>query len=779
MKEPIDRSHETNTTTTEFQKQIGAITGRELTPENINTYASEALEDLVVIVSDVTSSYDMQPTIIQNGVEHERAAFRYNGLDPNYIETMLSHIADTAEDIERIGMLARELIVYGETVIMPPDSSTAKLAAGDGSFEQKKLIPRLQTIMLILEKNFGIDLKDQEQFRLIPGTVTKDMVRKTPYNVLDIPALNRIVDVCDEEGNRSFVFDRTKLKECDIDADRLKAMTKDELKELLETHGDVGRDFVYDENMFVKQITQFLNNIDSSNRQPEEGVNYADRLLFPAADESIVSANRIRNILNDLYGSSIDHKTVYKITAQLASEGLVRNQQYRFGPKRVTHGYTIEEFECIHERLGDRGLLYIRAAPEDISFPNGVADRLGVTPETVYKLADKCDIDVNRMPYRRFVSATARACSQSDVDALLDHLVANPLRAKSQPSLKHERLHFLSKDELVAAVATAANFGAVNTICEDLGINRKQIVSADEDVILVIREEALRRGFSYPPEGNMSAPMIAEESAGLRYKDVNKAIASLGDSLGVVEKHIYGPRPYPSYSPDQIHQIISCVQEYADSRAPDVADDRFTMSAIANRLGISDSFARKVLEGEPFETQFNGTREIPTYDEATVNRLEVDERILKNQNAQPAPESVQAKITFAREWHVSPYTVEKVARKYHMPLGTFRFGQAQIQDGYFEHDRDFLHNALEAEHYFAPEVGEHEYTLRTAAPAVGLASSMTVEKVVKILEESDESFGKLEWRKSSGNRVQVLNEEQLLMVDKYVTENNMRRGKKR
>jgi hypothetical protein len=56
MNEPKPRSHEINTEKDNFQAEIDTILNRGVTPENVDTYADDALENLVDIIGEIVKS---------------------------------------------------------------------------------------------------------------------------------------------------------------------------------------------------------------------------------------------------------------------------------------------------------------------------------------------------------------------------------------------------------------------------------------------------------------------------------------------------------------------------------------------------------------------------------------------------------------------------------------------------------------------------------------------------------------------------------------------------
>jgi hypothetical protein len=85
--------------------------------------------------------------------------------------------------------------------------------SGSGTYEAPRKLDRLVTLAYILERDFDID---PSTVRYVQGSTTDTMLRQEPYVRVEIEDLNRVVYVCDEEGNASYVFDAEVLEQLGI-----------------------------------------------------------------------------------------------------------------------------------------------------------------------------------------------------------------------------------------------------------------------------------------------------------------------------------------------------------------------------------------------------------------------------------------------------------------------------------------------------------------------------------------------------------------------------------
>lgn len=267
MTEPIERFHDIKTDNTDFQTQIDAILDRGLTPENLKTYAEDALNDLIATIGSIEEAYSQRlPVGLNSSKEREDAGLECFGIEPSVIETTLNYIADLDEKIREKVAFVQANSSVGKRVIVQTDGKVrSSIAVGDGSFKEQEIVLRMETILQLLESHYRVIVKDEKEAeegddRFIHGAVDSAMMRKIPYDIIDSPTLNRIIMVCNERGNRSFIFDREKIASIGLNIEDLKSMTKDELDELIAQNQAIGRAIIYSER-FVGDMEASIDEI--------------------------------------------------------------------------------------------------------------------------------------------------------------------------------------------------------------------------------------------------------------------------------------------------------------------------------------------------------------------------------------------------------------------------------------------------------------------------------------------------------------------------------------
>lgn len=246
----------------EAQVRLDEILGRSLNAHNINTYADEALSDLVLLVDGIVTTQKYEFPL--SDIENERRALKTAGLDPDTVELTLDHIANVAESTRRLDAFIMKKTKLVDRVLVPPDSDkTKEITPGDGSFEKpKERIPKLKTLLLLLETEFDIDIETLPDFS--EGSIDPSMMRSTSYKLVQIPDLERTVLICDEVGNTTFVFDQTKCDELAISPLDLYELTKDQQRELIRQH-ELGVQINYSKqyvDQLAKAFRQPVSNFD-------------------------------------------------------------------------------------------------------------------------------------------------------------------------------------------------------------------------------------------------------------------------------------------------------------------------------------------------------------------------------------------------------------------------------------------------------------------------------------------------------------------------------------
>lgn len=252
----------------DYKKRLDAILNRQLTVENIETFADDALNETIQLSNDVKIQYyKINSDITLAGRKQEDQAFKTFELPD--IQEILESIIGVIDEINSLKEYIHTNAEDVDKIITPSDVSLLPLSKGEGQWEQKRMFPRVLTLLYILEHDFNI-LPDDT--RIIRGKVTPEMMRQTSYVRVDIPELERAVYLCDEEGNTSYIFDTNKIREKGLVIDEIDVGTKGDKNSLIAIYPGIG--------IRLKQTNTWRNNMVVALSEPlsEKIINKSEKI---------------------------------------------------------------------------------------------------------------------------------------------------------------------------------------------------------------------------------------------------------------------------------------------------------------------------------------------------------------------------------------------------------------------------------------------------------------------------------------------------------------------
>ena len=204
------KNNELDALKTEFAARLTAAVNEPLTLGNTDTYVDDALGAVIKLIDDVVAEYNAQPGAewqqLESGAEkeHEDAALAYFELEG--VEDILNNLDDKAEEFAAIDRVIAQANKSSD-VFVPPDSAPVPQATGSGvGMEKKGKQPKLENLLFVLMNDFGIDPDDSEAVSIVRGSVNPNMMREEPYYQVTVPELDKVILVCDEYENVTFVF---------------------------------------------------------------------------------------------------------------------------------------------------------------------------------------------------------------------------------------------------------------------------------------------------------------------------------------------------------------------------------------------------------------------------------------------------------------------------------------------------------------------------------------------------------------------------------------------
>lgn len=136
----------------------------------------------------------------------------------------------------------RENLTVVDDVHTPPDEWQRPEGDGDGSEWNTEFSERLTALRYILYR-LNIDPNSEQQVVMQIGRVRNEMMRRVSYVSVFVKPLNRIVELCNQVGNRTFVWQ----SDTEDDIGRYTDMGKDEKKALQDEQSGIGWQVVMSE----------------------------------------------------------------------------------------------------------------------------------------------------------------------------------------------------------------------------------------------------------------------------------------------------------------------------------------------------------------------------------------------------------------------------------------------------------------------------------------------------------------------------------------------------
>jgi len=538
----------------EYRADLGRILGRTLTPETIGTYADDALNDLIDLVENATTSFARRhKDEFDSKRDLETSAFKHFGLGD--VESTLDHIASVSERIHHIDAVIEGATVLDQ-VIIPPSSNDGFIPAGDGSFEKAGNVPRLKTALFVLENDFSVDISDPKL--LEKGKVTPNMIRNEPYWSINVPKLGRTILVCDKGENVTYIFNQSVMLELGISSDDLLNMPKPDLNDLVLDQPLLGSRLVYS-NHFVSRLIGRIKDPSTPDKHMEDELPERS-YLYPKAPSDILSMSGTTREL----GLGNKYQKVELAITALGQE-LGATPMYDFGGSKVVSGYTLEQRLAIGRYLIDNDLLLERA-PNNVRSLSRFASRLHVKKHEVEEAITALGDTLGEVKQHRFYNQTSLGIDSVQRRMVYEYLKSNgKLIPKANSDDRSEKG---LGDELGidrSTVGLAARKFRKEISEEELGETPIKRFGRTDTRSYDSEQQSKLWGFlefndsltEPAPEGIKSAIMISEETR-IKPQFIYKVIKELEEEnvLGEVVKYKFGTTPGDGYDHHQSELII-------------------------------------------------------------------------------------------------------------------------------------------------------------------------------------------------------------------------------
>ena len=408
-----------------FKNRLSEAIDNPLTLENTDTYVDDALGAVINLVDDVVAEYDAQPGAEwqrlgeANGKEHEDAALKHFGLED--VEGILRNLDDKASQFAVIdGVIAQAN--ESSDVFVPPDSTPVPQATGSGTgMEKKGKQPKLKNLLVMLKSEFDIDPDDSEAVSIVRGSVDPNMMREEPYYQVTVPELDKVILVCDEYGNVTFVFNGEWVRgqvsanhPSENEPERpLTDYTKEELSKLIKDNPEQGARIMATKNFTANLVNALKGGFSQQKLDKPVDTRYL-RSSRKSEDLPLVPDGYITlgNILERLDIGEKHRTRIRDIAIDLERKGKITIGKYHNKRRRQVLAFTEESAQQIMNEWVNHRILI----PEGSLKTQDIANIAGVSRGTVRSVAEELGVIGDKKYGRgRFI-----IFSKDEASAILD-----------------------------------------------------------------------------------------------------------------------------------------------------------------------------------------------------------------------------------------------------------------------------------------------------------------------------------------------------------------------
>ncbi len=362
-----------------YQARLDAILGTELTPGNIRSYTDDALGQLIGLVGSAIEEYGeiVPEEAYATKRDLEDAALAHFGLQD--IESMLDHVDAIGRSIGRLDEVVSEAEKLTHIILPPrPDSHVEPTPQTGPPLPAAE--SRLLTVLFVLGQSFEVNVHNRDELLLRTGSVTQQVYRPASYYQVVIPELDRIVLVCDQPANITYVLDSRVLANNGVDADQIATMTKDDINRLLIDYPGSGQRVNAVSDAFASAVRDAIE--DPVRPVAPGSIRRSDYLR----SEITPGAMTLRQFARKL---GFDRKTVLEILARTSEDNEAgRAHQMYFGDNiGIALGLTEEQQDAVWKLADAEGRL--TELPEGGMTIGGFAESLGTKYVVIQRIVDR------------------------------------------------------------------------------------------------------------------------------------------------------------------------------------------------------------------------------------------------------------------------------------------------------------------------------------------------------------------------------------------------------
>ena len=269
-----------------FAERLLSVVHTNVSVENINEYTDDALELLIQLTEDVTTAYKESATHLEPLSDNALEDAAYSHYHLSGIGDVLNRVQDIAQSINRIEQqIQKSKPKLDKIYHLPPTSQLLRTGSGEGEIIPPGIVRRLKMLLFLLEADCEIPA---DQIDPDPGDVDENWYRREPYFRVPIPDLERLVYVCEEERNATYVFDTNLLSLLNISDKLLDHASKEDLNAFIDELPGIGIRVVQQASwrqIMVGYLTEPLPPLEVGSNESMSNLDSSAELFEVSADD--------------------------------------------------------------------------------------------------------------------------------------------------------------------------------------------------------------------------------------------------------------------------------------------------------------------------------------------------------------------------------------------------------------------------------------------------------------------------------------------------------------
>ena len=484
-----------------FKNRLSKAIDNPLTLENTDTYVDGALGAVIKLVDDVVAKYDAQPGAEwqqlgeANGKEHEDAALEYFGLED--VEAILRYLEDKASQFAVIGQVIAQANEASD-VFVPPGSTPVPQATGSGTgMEKKGKQPKLKNLLVMLKSEFDIDPDDPEAVSIVRGSVNTNMMREEPYYQVTVPGIDKVILVCDEYENVTFVFNGEWVREQvnsnrsskDESARPLTDYTKEELSKLIKDNPEQGARIMATKNFTANLVNALKGGFSQQKLDKPVDTRYLRSSKdLPPVPDGYATISEIGEELG--IQEEKDKVAIRNVAIALEKQGKITRGTYRSRNGRPILAFTEKDARLIVEETKRRAAPIPESYVSVAKFAGEYQQRKGGHDITYPDMSCAIkQLELNPVKIGVFLYLPEDEARQ--VVAMVEQLVSERLAIRQHKKVSLNRLSYVTGEGYSVVRRAAEKCGLIEKGASSRG--RYFSVAEQEKVIKYLEERRARR----------------------------------------------------------------------------------------------------------------------------------------------------------------------------------------------------------------------------------------------------------------------------------------------